>query len=161
MLGHSLGGGIALNVMVVKPDLVKAYVLFAPMSSDYLDNFNRWILGRREPKFGPPKIAKKIIEKYGSPEANPEFWKNISAITFISNVKSPVQVHHGTADNSVPIEWSKKLEKLFKEHNKDIKLYTYAGEHHEFIDQWPLVMKRSVGFFDGILKKRPQNYPGS
>ena len=39
LLGHSLGGGIGLNIMVSKPDLVQAYVLFAPVSSDYRDNF--------------------------------------------------------------------------------------------------------------------------
>lgn len=152
MLGHSLGGGVALSIMVTKPDLIKAYVLFAPMSSDYRENFNRWILHRREPKFGPPATALKIIEKYGSPEANPEFWDNISAKTFIDNVKSPVMVHQGLSDKSVPPEWSDQLARLFREHNKEIILYTYEGEGHEFINRWPLVMKRTVEFFDSYLK---------
>ncbi len=152
LLGHSLGGGVALNIMVTKPDLIKACVLFAPISMDFRDNFKRWILRRREPKFGPPETAKKIIEKYGSPEANPEFWDNISPGTFIDKVEASVIVHHGTADQSVPIEWSENLEKAFKEHDKEIILYTYEGERHEFINQWPLVMRRSVKFFDEHLK---------
>jgi len=152
MLGHSLGGGVALSIMVTKPDLIKAYVLFAPMSSDYRENFNRWILHRREPKFGPPATALKIIEKYGSPEANPEFWDNISAKTFIDNVKSPVMVHQGLSDKSVPPKWSDQLARLFKEHKKKMTLYTYEGEGHEFINRWPLVMKRTVEFFDSYLK---------
>jgi len=152
MLGHSLGGGIALSIMVTKPDLIKAYVLFAPMSSDYRDNFYRWILHRREPKFGPPETAMKIIQKYGSPEANPEFWDNISPKTFIDNIKAPILIHHGTADKSVPIEWSEKLVKDLKAHSKDVKFYAYPGEPHEFINKWPLVMKRTVEFFDAYLK---------
>ena len=152
MLGHSLGGGLALGIMVTKPDLIKAYVLFAPMSSDYRDNFNRWILRRREPKYGNRATAQKIIEKYGSPEANPEFWDNLSPQTFLDRVRSPVIVHHGTADDSVPLEWSEKLVKAFEGHGKDIKLYIYEGERHEFIKQWPLVMKRTVEFFDPLLK---------
>jgi len=152
MLGHSLGGLVALSIMVTKPDLVNAYVLFAPMSSDYRDNFNRWILHRREPKFGHPETAKKIIERYGSPDTNPEFWDNISAKTFLNNIKSPVEVHHGTADKSVPLEWSERLVKMFKAQKKEINLYTYPGEKHEFINAWPLVMKRSAQFFDSHLK---------
>ena len=152
MLGHSLGGGIALSIMVAKPGLVKAYVLFAPISIDYRDNFKRWILGRREQKYGPPEVAQKIINKYGSPEDNPEFWDNISAKTFLQNVKDPVIVHHGTADDSVPIEWSERLEKAFKDQGKTITLYTYQNGKHEFIAHWPLVMKRSVEFFDKHLK---------
>lgn len=152
MLGHSLGGLIALSIMVTKPELVNAYVLFAPMSSDYRDNFDRWILHRREPKFGDPKIAQKIIARYGSPGSNPEFWDNISAKTFINNAAAPVEVHHGTADKSVPIEWSQKLAKMLKDNGKEVSLYTYAGEKHEFINQWTLVMKLTVEFFDSRLK---------
>src|SRR3989344_6618078 len=35
MLGHSMGGGVTLNVLVIRPDLVDAAVLFAPVSADY------------------------------------------------------------------------------------------------------------------------------
>ena len=94
----------------------------------------------------------KIIAAYGSPETNPEFWDNISAKTFIDNVKAPVEVHHGTADQSVPVQWSEKLVTLFHEHHKEIKLYLYEGERHEFIRQWPLVMSRTANFFNQHLK---------
>lgn len=71
LLGHSLGGGVALNMMVSKPGLIKAYVLFAPISMDYRDNYNRWILNRAPGtmrKYGPPEMRTKIIEAYGSPD---------------------------------------------------------------------------------------------
>ncbi|NUM79236.1 alpha/beta fold hydrolase, partial [bacterium] len=42
MLGHSMGGGICLNVMVAQPKLVKAFVLFGTVSADVRDNFYRW-----------------------------------------------------------------------------------------------------------------------
>jgi dipeptidyl aminopeptidase/acylaminoacyl peptidase len=154
MLGHSLGGGIALSIMVSKPKLVNAYVLFAPTSIDYRDNFNRWIKRIRpgEEKFGTAEVVHEIVKKYGSPEENPLFWDNISAKTFLQNVEDPVIVHHGTADKSVPPEWSQRLAEAFKEKNKAVKLYTYKGGEHEFINAWPLVMQRSVNFFDSYLK---------
>lgn len=155
LLGHSLGGGVALNMMVTKPGLIKAYVLFAPISIDYKDNYYRWIARREENvprKYGSPSNRERIEALYGSPEANPAFWDNISPKTFISNVGDPVMVHQGTADQDLPYEWIYKLQDAFKKNNKELKLYIYKGEHHEFSSSWPLVMQRSAGFFDTYLK---------
>jgi dipeptidyl aminopeptidase/acylaminoacyl peptidase len=152
LLGHSLGGGIALNTMVAKPELVKAFVLFAPVSSDYRDNFRRWTLRHDRPRHAHQPTAEQIIEKYGSPESNPEFWNNVSPATFIDRVEAPVLLHQGNADHSVPPAWSIKLAALFKEHQKKIIYYTYPGENHEFIKAWPLVMKRTVEFYNKYLK---------
>ncbi len=155
LLGHSLGGGVALNIIVTKPGLIKAYVLFAPISMDYRDNYYRWI-ARRGPdvlrKFGPPATREKIEALYGSPEANPSFWDDISPKKYIKNVEDPVIVHQGLADQEVPPDWSDKLVAAFKRSGKEIKLYTYSGQPHEFTSAWPSVMKTSVRFFDSILK---------
>ena len=146
MLGHSLGGGICLNIMVTKPDLVKAHVLYAPVSADYYDNFMRWI------QKGRPEIAQKIIRRHGTPETDPEFWAELSAINYLDNIKTPIMLHHGTADDSVPVEWSDKLAKALEEKGKSVVFYRYPGGKHEFIKYWPAVMKRTVGFFDKYLK---------
>jgi len=65
-----------LNMMVSKPGLVKAYVLFAPISFDYRDNFYKWIAPKGKDvmrKYGPPAMREKIEALYGSPESNPVF----------------------------------------------------------------------------------------
>jgi dipeptidyl aminopeptidase/acylaminoacyl peptidase len=156
MLGHSLGGGICLGVMVTKPDLVKAHVLFAPISADYRDNFERWIAKDRPllaeaiiQKFGPPE---GLRERFGSPRANPDFWDNISPLNFLDNVETPVMVHHGTTDKSVPVEWSYELKESFKKHGKEMTFYVYLNEPHEFVDAWSKVMERTTAFFDKYLK---------
>lgn len=155
LLGHSLGGGVALNIMVTKPKLIRAYVLFAPISMDFRDNYYRWI-ARRGPdvlrKFGPPATRKKIEDLYGSPEANPDFWDRISPKTYIGNVEDPAIVHQGLADQEVPPDWSIKLADAFKRNGKSIRLYTYKGQPHEFTSAWPQVMRTSTSFFDSILK---------
>lgn len=146
MLGHSMGGGVALNVMVSKPDLVKAFVLFAPVSADYRDNFLRWTEQRLE-------VAEQIIKTYGSPDSNPEFWKNISAINFLDQVTAPVMVHHGTKDESVPIEWSERLTSGLRQAGKKVTYHYYPNEPHEFTAAWPQVMLRSLEFFDDYVKR--------
>lgn len=145
MLGHSMGGGVTINILVTRPDLVKAAVLLAPVSADWRDNFEKWDDHRAE-------LTQKLIAAYGSPEANAEFWNNISAINFLDKIQTPILIHHGDQDESVPIEWSGKLVSKLKENKKEITYYTYAGEPHEFAFAWPLVMQRTAEFFDLYLK---------
>lgn len=144
MLGHSMGGGVTLSVLVIKPELVQAAVLFAPVSSDQRENFDRW-LSRR------PETAEKIQQRFGSPEDNPAFWDGISAMTFLSDIEAPLQLHHGTVDESVPIAWSDRLDQILREKEKRIEYYRYPGEPHEFINAWPTVMDRTVTLFDSIF----------
>ncbi len=145
MLGHSMGGGVAINTMVVKPDLVKAFVLYAPVSSNYEQNFERWTTRR-------PELATKVVELYGSPTTSPEFWKNVSAKNFLQNAVSPVLIFHGTRDDSVPYEWSTDLTSTLQTLNKEVSLITFEGEAHEFGPKWTSFMQQSSAFFNSHLK---------
>lgn len=160
MLGHSRGGGIALNILVAKPELVKACSLYASTSMNAWENFERWSLGRGRTRTRvldaqraeQQKRALEILARYGSPEVNPEFWAGMSAQTYLKDIRAPIIVHHGTRDDSVPIEWSDRLVKALSEEGKSVTYYKYPGEKHEFINQWPLFMERNVEFFDAYLK---------
>lgn len=146
MLGHSMGGGVAWRIAVTQPDLVDAYVQFAPVSADERDNFDKWVRRR-------PETANAIIAEYGEPGENPEFWDNISPITFFENIAVPVMIHHGTVDESVPLEWSQRATDELDLYNKDVTLHVYPGEPHEFINAWPQVMQRTTDFFDQHVKR--------
>ena len=146
MLGHSMGGGVALVVAVTQPDLVDAYVLLAPVSADARDNFERWTERR-------PEVAARIVAEYGTPQDNPAFWEGVSPVTFFEAITAPVMIHHGTADESVPLVWSERAQEVLKAQGKDSTLYVYDGEPHEFIDAWPQVMQRTVTFFDQHVRQ--------
>ncbi len=145
MLGHSMGGGVTLNALVLRPDLIDAAVLFAPVSGDVRDNFNKWTKSNSS-------LAAAIEKIYGAPEQNPTFWDAISPINYLSRIVAPVVIHHGTADDSVPLAWSENLNTKMKAAGKDIVLNVYENEPHEFITDWPLVMKRTTEFFDKNVK---------
>ena len=138
-LGRSMGGGIGYNVATVAPNVFDAIVLYAPVSANYVDNFNKW--GR-----GNPEIENPIIEKHGSPESNPDFWAGISAENFFDRIDDPIMIHHGTKDESCKIEWSQRANDQLVALGKDVTFHIYEGEQHAFGPQWELSMQRSVEF---------------
>jgi uncharacterized protein len=139
LLGRSMGGGITYNVLVTQPGLVKAAVVFAPVSSNAADNFNRWTRPDRP-------IAAQILRKYGEPAANPSFWRNLSAVNFFGRVTEPVLIHHGESDSTCPIAWSRESLAALKAAGKDATLFTYPGEEHAFGPAWTTSMERTVAF---------------
>ncbi|MDP9396507.1 MAG: prolyl oligopeptidase family serine peptidase [Actinomycetota bacterium] len=148
LLGRSMGGGIAYNVLVAQPDLLDAAVVFAPTSSDAVDNFDRWTRG--EP--GQRRLTRRILDAYGSPEDNPEFWRGVSARTFFDRVRAPLLMHHGTSDDTCPIVWSQETLEALQRAGKDVQLDTYEGEEHAFGPAWPSSMRRTTDFFDRHLR---------
>lgn len=147
LLGRSMGGGVTYNVLVTRPGLVDAAVVYAPVSSDAADNFDRWIRGNAE----RGELADAIVGEYGAPEDEPEFWANVSPRTFFDRVTEPLLVHHGTADESCPIEWSHATVEALETAGKDVTLLTYEGEPHAFEAAWPQSIERTTEFFDDHL----------
>lgn len=139
MLGRSMGGGVTYNTLVARPGLVKAAVVFAPVSSDAADNFNRWTRPDRP-------IATQVLRRYGEPARNPAFWRNLSAVNFFDRVTEPVLIHHGESDSTCPIAWSRESLAALKAAGKNATLYTYPGEEHAFGPAWPTSMARTVAF---------------
>lgn len=147
LVGRSMGGGVLLNVLVTQPGLVDAAVAFAPVSSDAVDNFDRWIRGEPERR----GLADRIVALHGSPEHNPAFWRAVSPRTYVDLVTEPLLVHHGTSDDSCPLRWSRTTVHALRAAGKDVRLFVYPGEGHAFGPQWPLAMRRTVHFLDRQL----------
>lgn len=142
LVGRSMGGGIVMNVLAAKPGLVRAGVAFAPVSSDAVDNFDRWI--RADP--GRGGVAARVLRRYGEPAENPDFWAGISARTYFGDVTEPVLIHHGTADDTCPPRWSRETTRLMDGAGVDVALRTYPGEGHAFGPQFELSMQRTDRF---------------
>jgi len=161
MWGHSMGGQITLRAMVVSKD-IKAGVIWAGVVAPYPDVFNR---GTRTPSTTvTPTITttplpdrgwrNEFVRLYGSAEQNPQFWNAISPNSFLRDLSGPIQLHHGTADTSVPITASELLNKQIKEAGGIVEYYTYPGDDHNISLNFGIAMQRSVQFFDKYVKAR-------
>jgi len=145
MLGHSMGGGVTLNALVIRPDIIDAAVLYVPVTGSARAFYEKWTWYNFS-------RARAIRSLYGSPRQNPEFWDAVSAINYLDRITGTVMIHHGTADRTVPLQWSRDLNERLTTLGKDSTFHTYEGEKHLFEKDWQLLMERSMEFFDAQLK---------
>lgn len=154
MWGHSMGGYITLRSMVVNKD-IKAGVIWAGVVASYPDLINNWRRGNPLTPTLPgvrPGWRQSLVTEYGTPESNIEFWNSISANSYLADISGPVQLHHGTADHSVPLEFSVTLDKELKKAGKKSELYIYEGDDHNIAANVYTALQRSVEFFDTHVK---------
>jgi len=158
MWGHSMGGYITLRSMVVNDD-IKAGVIWAGVVASYPDLIERWHRradGSPTPTPDPDNPRRRwrtdLIEMYGSPEDNPKFWASISSNAFLADLSGPLQLHHGTADTSVPIEFSAILYEQMQAAGGTVEYYVYEGDDHNIANSFGTAMQRSIAFFDTYLK---------
>lgn len=145
LVGRSMGGGVVYNVLTVMPGLVGAGVVFAPVSSQTIDNFRRWISDERA------ELADAIIDAYGRPGRGNEFWREVSPRTYFERISEPVMIHHGTLDASCPIRWSQATVAALERADKQVTYHVYEGEQHAFGPQFDLAMRRTINFLDASL----------
>jgi len=138
--GHSMGGGIALRVITVDPD-VRAAVLYGSMSGDEKVNYERvlyWSGGERGQ------------EELDTPD---EALQRISPIFYLERIQAAVSIHHSDADATVPLEWSLDLCERLQAIDRPVECFTYAGLPHTFRGEGDLLfMRRTADFFDRTLK---------
>jgi len=152
MWGHSMGGYITLRSMVVSQD-IKAGVIWAGVVARYPDLFTRWNAGARPTVAAPGSWVYSLEQQYGSVEENPQFWNSISANAYLQDLNRPIQIHHGTTDHDVPLEFSQMLYDEMLEAGQVVEFYTYEGDNHNISNYFNLAMQRTVEFFDRYIKK--------
>ena len=149
--GHSNGGEIGLRVMAVSKE-VKAGVFWAGVvgsTKGMLETYNGKISFLNITRSTPD-----LIKQNGLPSENPEFWNLVDPYFFLEDIDGAIQLHHGTGDDSVPIETSVELKNAMEEAGKTIEYYEYSGADHNLGGSaFGPAMQRSVEFFKRYLNR--------
>jgi len=160
MWGHSMGGHITLRSMVATGD-IKAGVIWAGVVASYPDLLTRWSRRRGEAAeqsqpAPTPRWSRRwrddLLGEYGTPKENPQSWASISANSFLEDLSGPIQLHHGTADESVPLEFSATLYEQMQRAGQSVEFYAYEGDNHNISNSFSLAMQRSIAFFETYVK---------
>lgn len=154
MWGHSMGGHLTLRAMVTVQN-IKVGVIWAGVVASYQDMATNWRRSGPLPTNPPGRLSRlgeELTNTYGSWDQNPDFWASISPIDNVRDISGPIQLHHGTEDTSVPIEFSEKLYQAMLDAGKEVEFYSYPGNDHNIAQAFSAAMQRSVEFFDRYLK---------
>lgn len=169
--GHSMGGQITLRAMVVSKE-IKAGVIWGGVVSPYPDIIARWDY-TKNPGLFPGMVfsdlsnpqsstenwlqdfsgwVKEFSKIYGESTQNPDFWATISPNTYLSDLSGPLQLHHSTTDEMVPVDWSAALAEELQLAGQPYEFYTYEGDNHNISASFSVAMQRTIEFFDKYVK---------
>ncbi|GAB2508711.1 S9 family peptidase [Microbulbifer agarilyticus] len=136
VFGHSYGGYMALMTMFKAGDYFKAGISGAPVTD--------WGL-----------YDTHYTERYmGNPNQVPEAYEASSVFPYAENLKGPLLIYHGMADDNVLFTNTTKLIKQLQDNGQQFELMTYPGKKHslrgkETRKHWYQMMK---DFFDRTLE---------
>ena len=155
MWGHSMGGYLTLRTMVISPD-IQVGVVWAGVVGDYNDLLYNW---RRSGSFTPSPSSRGVgwrtewVNQFGTPVDNPAFWDAVSANTYLNDLSGPLQLHHGSADEDVPLAFSENLAIRLNTLHLPYEFYIYEGDNHNISANFALAMDRTIAYFDLYLKE--------
>jgi dipeptidyl aminopeptidase/acylaminoacyl peptidase len=140
--GHSNGGQVAISVLEISGENYPT-VLWAPVSKSfpysilyYTDEFDDE--GERL-RF---EIA-KMENLYDV--------RDYSIVEYFDLLKAPIQLHQGTADDAVPLEWSNELAEKLRGLDVDLSYFVYPEAGHNMEGSWDVVVERDVEFYRNSL----------
>jgi dipeptidyl aminopeptidase/acylaminoacyl peptidase len=141
--GHSNGGQIALTVLEITGAQYPT-ALWAPVSK----SFPYSVLYYTDESEDKGKLIRRELAKFEE-LYDVELY---SIDNYFERINAPLQIHQGTADNAVPLEWGNELADTLFNLNLDLDYFTYPGADHNMVPSWDTVVSRDVAFFNGQLK---------
>ena len=156
MWGHSNGGAITAKAIVVS-DQIAAAVIYSPASSNIGEDYE-FRVGRARGRGGAPtgpraRIAQVEAEFPVKPEEAPDLYRRLSPLPYLDDVTAPVQIHWGTADETVPYKWPGDLLDGLRAAGKPVEYFEYPGQPHSFTGAAnQLYLRRIADFFARHLR---------
>ena len=131
------------------------FTFWAGVVGAYGDLLENWTSrGGAAPTSGSSRGWRQgLINLYGTPQENPQFWASISPNSYLAEGIAPLQLHHGTADHSVPLILSEHLAQELKDARQPYELYTYPGDDHNLSASYSRAFARSIAWFDKYVKQ--------
>ncbi len=158
MWGHSMGGNITLRSVVIDSRDIKAAVIWGGVVGSYDDLMNNW---QNKVHYHPApedlalrnKDRQQLVNTYGTPQNNPQFWQSVDPTFYLADIATPIQLHTGGDDQEVPVVFSVSLEQKLQAAGKTVEYYNYpGGDHNISSPNFERAMQRSLSFFNKYLK---------
>ncbi len=121
-MGRSYGGYLTLAALTTFPDLFAVGIDVCGMS-----NFATFY------EHAEPWIAAAAVSKYGDPVADAELLADLSPITRIDRLTTPLMVVHGTNDSNVPLIEAEQVVAALSARGVPHRYLLFPDEGHELL----------------------------
>ncbi|GGK80785.1 S9 family peptidase [Mangrovihabitans endophyticus] len=121
-MGRSYGGYLTLAALTAFPDMFAVGVDVCGMS-----NFATFY------EHTEPWIASAAVSKYGDPVADAALLRDLSPITRIDRLRTPLMVVHGENDSNVPVVEAEQVVAALRERGVPHRYLLFPGEGHELL----------------------------
>ena len=74
-----------------------------------------------------------------------------SLTNYLDQIKAPLQIHQGTADQSVPVAWSDEFVEKLAELEITNNYFRHSGADHNMVGAWNKVIEQDLEFFEREL----------
>ena len=145
--GHSNGGEIGLRILVISKD-IKAASLWAGVVGSYEDMFETY---NNKIDFLQTATSSALVIENDLPSKNTKFWGQLDPYNYLADISAKVELQHGTADDSVPVELSRSLKQALEQHDQVPDYYEYLGDDHNISNNVNQAFQRSIKFYQENL----------
>lgn len=140
---HSNGGQVALTVLEITGADYPT-TLWAPVSK----SFPYSILVYTDEASDSGKFLRKQLANFEDTYDTDLY----SLTNYLDRIKAPIQIHQGTGDDAVRVEWTSAFVKQLKSLNIEVDYFQYPGADHNLTPGWNTVVARDLAFFRKHLK---------
>jgi len=135
---HSNGGQIALTTLAVTGRPIPT-TLWAPVTRPFPYN----ILYYTDESEDEGRFIRRELGTFEKEYDAREY----SFTTYLRGITAVIQIHQGTNDDAVPLNWSEEFSRALDEASVENKLYIYSGVDHNMRPRWDEVMAQDLEFF--------------
>lgn len=154
--GHSMAGNVVMRTLAAKPE-IPAGVIWAGAVYTYEDMQK---YGINDNSYQPPASSvprqqrrRELFEKEGTPSAQSAFWQQVTPVSYLTDLKGAIEIHHATNDDVVPIGYSRDLIALLDKTSVPHQLFEYSsGGHNISGGSFTQAMQRTVDFYKKYLQ---------
>lgn len=139
--GHSNGGEIGLRTVLVDKS-IKAASFWAGVVGRYETMFETLV-----DDIGFLKKENPLTLEHGLPSEGGEFWHQVEPYNYLTDINIPIEIQHGTDDDSVPLALSIELKEALESAGKTVEYHEYAGDDHNIGNNSSRAWQRSIDFF--------------
>jgi dipeptidyl aminopeptidase/acylaminoacyl peptidase len=153
LFGHSMGGYVVMSALAIQPKRFKAAVIVNGAVGTEDDMYYNWQAPSEMSRVVSQAERQRVVKLFGEPKQNPDFWHSLSPLSYADAMTTPVQIHQGLADTTVPPRFATETRDALQAAHKIVEYYGYPGVGHVFAGAAAAqFLERSLPFYDRYVR---------